>query len=116
MRGDSRKWLQCCEEGHIDCRCPKKGSGSKNPSGNQFTGRGTGGGKKMNLRNTGLQQNKKFHCAFHRDAANRLCTSWNDLSLKYASEEVRIKALFKNGECELCYGDCSKSCCLANQK
>ena len=99
--------FRCGQEGHLKRDCQKKEANR------------TGGGKNSNSNSKKPRnppKHKRFHCAFHKDAADRYCYTWSCPSVKYTQYGDRIKLLKENLDCEICCGDCPKGNCLAKTK
>ena len=97
-------WKRDCQE-----NSPKGGN-----SGNSKDRRNSTSAKTQKDRSA--PRNKKFHCALHKGAPGRGCSSWSCTALKYTPYDERVKLLRENGDCELCAGDCPKNGCLSKIK
>ena len=103
--------FSCGREGHIKKDCPTK---SLKPGGGQ-----TGGGRasaKADRKPRAPPKNKVHHCAYHKDAKDRFCSTWSCPSMKYTAYTDRIKLLKANGDCEVCCGDCPRGQCQAKSQ
>ena len=99
--------FKCGKEGHLRKDCTKK------------DGQATGGGRNSGgpaRKPRSPPKHRKFHCAFHKDASDRYCSTWSCPSVKYAQYADRIKLMKENLDCEICCGDCPKGNCSAKVK
>ena len=108
----SKACFKCGKTGHWKGDCPG-GNTSRGP-------KSTGGGKPQTgnkpQKDRPAPKNKKFHCALHKGAPGKACSTWSCAALKYTPFEERIKLLTANGDCEMCCGDCPKGNCQAKYK
>ena len=103
---EGKPCFKCGESGHWKRDCPKA---SPNRG-----GKSTGGGKVVQAKNSKdrpVLKHKKFHCAFHKGAPGKNCSTWSCAAIKYTPYDERLKLLKSNGDCELCCGDCPKGNC-----
>ena len=103
--------FKCGQEGHLKRDCPNKGP-------RKGTGSTDGGksGARQDRKPRPAPKHKKFHCAFHKEAKDKFCSTWSCPALKYVAFGERIKLLRANGDCELCCGDCPKNNCQAKSQ
>ena len=108
----AKNCFKCGESGHWKRNCTKA-----SPNGAM---KSTGGGKNTNPKQQSKDRpppkNKKHHCAFHKDAPGKGCSTWSCTAIKYTPYDERIKLMKTNGDCQQCCGDCPKGNCLSKVK
>ena len=107
----SKPCFKCGEVGHWKRNCPQY---SSNGAANS-----TGGSKGAVLKTPKERRppiHKKFHCALHKGAPGRGCSTWSCVALKYTPFEERLKLMTENGDCSTCCGDCPANNCQAKVK
>ena len=102
----------CGELGHWKRECQKGSPGR----GARSAGNGKSSSGTSMQKDRPKPKHKRHHCALHKDAQGKNCSTWSCIALKYKPVEERIKLMKENGDCELCCGDCPKGGCLAKVK
>ena len=103
-----KKYYGCGQDGHLKRDCPGKKT--------KANGGGSNSSSNSNRKPRSPPKHKRYHCAFHKDAPNRFCSTWSCPSLKYLQHNERVKLLRENSDCEVCCGDCPKNSCQAKIK
>ena len=104
--------FKCEQLGHWKKNCTKGSPGR----GGKAAGGGVNSSNGKSAKDRPVLKHKKYHCAYHKDAPGKLCSTWSCVALKYAPVEERLKLLKANGDCELCCGDCPRNSCQAKTK
>ena len=104
--------FKCGDLGHWKRNCPKN---TPNRSG-KHTGGGKDNKSQKDQKTRDPPKHRKHHCALHKDAPGKWCSSWSCTALKYTPVDERIKLMQVNGDCQQCCGDCPKSGCLSKIK
>ena len=96
---------KCGKSGHLKKDCSKKDSKGNNKQERTTT-----------RKPRPPPKHRKHHCAYHKAATDRFCTTWSCPSVKYTQYNDRIKLLKENGDCQICCGDCPSGNCQAKTK
>ena len=87
--------FKCGQLGHWKKNCTKGSPGR----GGKAAGGGVNSSNGKSAKDRPVLKHKKYHCAYHKDAPGKLCSTWSCVALKYAPVEERLKLLKANGDC-----------------